>query len=203
MAGLQQTAARPSAGITADMSWTAPHVTRIDEPFTGPGRGILDGFLDWHRSTLLFKCAGLTGEQLARGGGAVEPVAARPRPVHGRCGTGLVPRPLPRLGRGGHAPGSAMTAGHGLLCIERSRRSGRCRAAVTKSLSSCSTTRSWCAAVAQISRSTAESARWAPWRSRRNCADSIHRQASLGTHGIGVQLIEHFGHLLVLVGSPG
>ncbi|HJY70707.1 MAG TPA: DUF664 domain-containing protein, partial [Streptosporangiaceae bacterium] len=25
----------------------------------------LDGFLDWHRATLLWKCAGLTGEQLA------------------------------------------------------------------------------------------------------------------------------------------
>jgi uncharacterized damage-inducible protein DinB len=47
------------------MSWTAPAVTRIDEPFTGPERGILEGFLDWHRSTLLWKCAGLTGEQLA------------------------------------------------------------------------------------------------------------------------------------------
>jgi Protein of unknown function (DUF664) len=47
------------------VSWTAPEVTRIDEPFTGPERGILDGFLDWHRATLLWKCAGLTGEQLA------------------------------------------------------------------------------------------------------------------------------------------
>jgi uncharacterized damage-inducible protein DinB len=48
------------------MSWTAPGVIRIDEPFTSPERGILDGFLDWHRSTLLWKCAGLTGGQLAR-----------------------------------------------------------------------------------------------------------------------------------------
>ena len=47
------------------VSWTAPDVARIDEPFTGPERGILDGFLDWHRATLLWKCAGLTGEQLA------------------------------------------------------------------------------------------------------------------------------------------
>jgi hypothetical protein len=47
------------------MTWIAPEVTRIDEPFTGPERGILDGFLDWHRSTLLWKCAGLTGQQLA------------------------------------------------------------------------------------------------------------------------------------------
>jgi uncharacterized damage-inducible protein DinB len=48
------------------VSWTAPEVARIDEPFTGPERGILDGFLDWHRATLLWKCAGLTGEQLAQ-----------------------------------------------------------------------------------------------------------------------------------------
>jgi hypothetical protein len=46
------------------VSWTAPDVIRIDEPFTGPERGVLDGFLDWHRATLLWKCAGLTGEQL-------------------------------------------------------------------------------------------------------------------------------------------
>jgi hypothetical protein len=51
------------------VSWTAPDVTRIDEPFTGPERGILDGFLDWHRATLLWKCAGLTGEQLALASG--------------------------------------------------------------------------------------------------------------------------------------
>jgi uncharacterized damage-inducible protein DinB len=46
------------------VSWTAPDVTRIDEPFTGSERGIPAGFLDWHRSTLLWKCAGLTGQQL-------------------------------------------------------------------------------------------------------------------------------------------
>ena len=27
---------------------------------------MLQAFLDWHRATLLYKCAGLTGEQLAR-----------------------------------------------------------------------------------------------------------------------------------------
>jgi hypothetical protein len=47
------------------VSWTAPEVTRMDEPFTGPERGILDGFLDWHRSAPLWKCAGLTGAHLA------------------------------------------------------------------------------------------------------------------------------------------
>jgi uncharacterized damage-inducible protein DinB len=47
------------------VSWIAPDVARVDEPFTGPERGILEGFLDWYRGTLLWKCAGLTGEQLA------------------------------------------------------------------------------------------------------------------------------------------
>jgi uncharacterized damage-inducible protein DinB len=47
------------------VSWTAPEVNRIGEPFTGLERGVLEGFLDWHRSTLLWKCTGLTAEQLA------------------------------------------------------------------------------------------------------------------------------------------
>lgn len=47
------------------MTWTAPDVQRTDEPLTGPERANLEGFLDWYRGTLLFKCAGLTGKQLA------------------------------------------------------------------------------------------------------------------------------------------
>jgi uncharacterized damage-inducible protein DinB len=47
------------------VTWTAPRVTRIDEPFVADERTMLEGFLDWQRSTLLFKCAGLTGTQLA------------------------------------------------------------------------------------------------------------------------------------------
>jgi hypothetical protein len=47
------------------MAWTVPPVARVDEPFVGDERAMLDGFLDWHRATLLHKCAGLTGEQLA------------------------------------------------------------------------------------------------------------------------------------------
>jgi hypothetical protein len=31
------------------VSWTAPDVARVDEPFTGPERGILDGLLDCQR----------------------------------------------------------------------------------------------------------------------------------------------------------
>jgi uncharacterized damage-inducible protein DinB len=50
------------------MVWTAPRIIRTDEPFVGDERAMLDGFLDWHRATLLHKCAGLTGGQLARQG---------------------------------------------------------------------------------------------------------------------------------------
>ena len=39
---------------------------RPDGPLTGPERPMLQAFLDWHRATLLYKCAGLTGEELAR-----------------------------------------------------------------------------------------------------------------------------------------
>jgi hypothetical protein len=46
------------------MTWTAPTVKRIDEPFAGDERAMLEGLLDWQRQTLLHKCAGLTGEQL-------------------------------------------------------------------------------------------------------------------------------------------
>jgi uncharacterized damage-inducible protein DinB len=45
-------------------SWTAPAVTRDHEPVTGPERPMLEGWLDWHRQTLLMKLAGLTADQL-------------------------------------------------------------------------------------------------------------------------------------------
>jgi Protein of unknown function (DUF664) len=47
------------------MTWTAPEVGRPDGPLTGDERAMLQGFLDWHRATLLHKCTGLTGRQLA------------------------------------------------------------------------------------------------------------------------------------------
>lgn len=47
------------------MSWTSPPVTRTDEPFVADERRMLEGFLDWQRKTLLVKCSGLTGAQLA------------------------------------------------------------------------------------------------------------------------------------------
>jgi hypothetical protein len=46
------------------MTWTAPHPHREGEPLTGPERAMLQGWLNWHRTTLLAKCAGLTADQL-------------------------------------------------------------------------------------------------------------------------------------------
>jgi hypothetical protein len=46
------------------MTWTAPAVDRKNEPYVGDERTMLDGWLDYHRQTLLLKCAGLTAEQL-------------------------------------------------------------------------------------------------------------------------------------------
>ena len=44
--------------------WTAPSVDRTAEPKTGDERTLLEGWLDYHRQTLLTKAAGLTAEQL-------------------------------------------------------------------------------------------------------------------------------------------
>ncbi|SDY54939.1 Protein of unknown function [Micromonospora pattaloongensis] len=46
------------------MTWTAPDITRIDVPTAAGERDMLEGWLDFHRQTLLAKCAGLTVEQL-------------------------------------------------------------------------------------------------------------------------------------------
>jgi hypothetical protein len=45
-------------------TWTAPAVDRRPEPVAGPERSSLEGWLDYHRDTLLTKCAGLTVDQL-------------------------------------------------------------------------------------------------------------------------------------------
>ena len=46
------------------MAWTAPQISRVDPPPLGDERSVLDGYLDYHRQTLLLKCSGLTAEQL-------------------------------------------------------------------------------------------------------------------------------------------
>ena len=48
------------------MTWIAPVPVRADQPLVADERRRLDGWLDFHRATLLAKCAGLTGEQLAQ-----------------------------------------------------------------------------------------------------------------------------------------
>lgn len=48
------------------MTWTAPAVQRPEPPYVAGERGRLDAWLDYHRATLLQKCAGLSGGQLAR-----------------------------------------------------------------------------------------------------------------------------------------
>ena len=47
------------------MTWKAPDIDRPEGPLAGAERPMLQAVLDWHRATLLWKCAGLTGEQLA------------------------------------------------------------------------------------------------------------------------------------------
>jgi uncharacterized damage-inducible protein DinB len=47
------------------MTWTAPSVDRPTSPNVAPERQAAEDLLDYHRATLLWKCAGLTGEQLA------------------------------------------------------------------------------------------------------------------------------------------
>lgn len=46
------------------MTWIAPAVDRPSWPRVADERKMLEGLLDWHRHTLLRKCAGLTAEQL-------------------------------------------------------------------------------------------------------------------------------------------
>lgn len=46
------------------MTWTAPDVIRVEPPEVGDERSSLDGFLDYHRQTLLWKCSSLTASQL-------------------------------------------------------------------------------------------------------------------------------------------
>src|SRR5215212_10487324 len=60
--GLRAAADRARMGPMT--TWTAPSVSRQSEPRTGDERAMLEGWLDYHRMTLLTKAAGLTAEQL-------------------------------------------------------------------------------------------------------------------------------------------
>jgi hypothetical protein len=48
------------------MAWTAPEIEREDEPVFGDEWTMTIGRLERNRRTFLYKCGGLTGEQLAR-----------------------------------------------------------------------------------------------------------------------------------------
>ncbi|MEU7917143.1 DinB family protein [Micromonospora zamorensis] len=45
-------------------TWRAPEIDRNHEPLVADERTMLEGWLDYHRDTLLHKCTGLTAEQL-------------------------------------------------------------------------------------------------------------------------------------------
>jgi uncharacterized damage-inducible protein DinB len=47
------------------MIWIAPEIVRPGGSQAAPEPELLRGLLDWHRATLLYKCAGLTGDQLS------------------------------------------------------------------------------------------------------------------------------------------
>ena len=47
------------------MPWIAPEIARVDAPLIGDDRALLAGRLERNRSCLMYKCGGLTGEQLA------------------------------------------------------------------------------------------------------------------------------------------
>jgi hypothetical protein len=46
------------------VTWTAPVVERAEPPDVAGEREALQGWLDYHRATLLMKCQGLTADQL-------------------------------------------------------------------------------------------------------------------------------------------
>lgn len=48
------------------MTWTAPEVAIFSGSTAADERTMLAGYLAWHRSVLLHKCAGLSGDELAR-----------------------------------------------------------------------------------------------------------------------------------------
>jgi uncharacterized damage-inducible protein DinB len=47
------------------MTWISPEAQRVQPPPAADEMSTLVGFLDFHRTTFLWKCSGLTGEQLA------------------------------------------------------------------------------------------------------------------------------------------
>ena len=55
-----------TAGYAGPVTWTAPEVAVFSGSTAADERAMLGGYLAWHRSVLLHKCAGLSGDELAR-----------------------------------------------------------------------------------------------------------------------------------------
>jgi uncharacterized damage-inducible protein DinB len=53
-------------GDDAAVTWIAPEAERPDGSLVAGEREMLEGYLNFYRTTLLVKCAGLTAEQLAQ-----------------------------------------------------------------------------------------------------------------------------------------
>src|SRR6202012_42618 len=66
--GVRARIRRAGRAMMGAVTWKAPEVERSEGPLTGGERPMLQAFLNWQRATLLYKCAGLTGEQLAERG---------------------------------------------------------------------------------------------------------------------------------------
>jgi hypothetical protein len=54
----------PRGGQHDRVTWIAPEVDRPEPPNVASERPALQGWLDFHRATLLWKCSGLDGDQL-------------------------------------------------------------------------------------------------------------------------------------------
>ncbi|ABP53763.1 DinB family protein [Salinispora tropica] len=57
------------------MTWKAPEIDRRHEPHLGAERALLTDWLNYHRDTLLHKCAGLTADQLRTASVAPSPLS--------------------------------------------------------------------------------------------------------------------------------
>ena len=64
---------------------------RTEPPFVLAERQMLEGWLEFHRTTLLLKCEGLDDAPQGPAGAHLAALAARPGPPHGRGRAQLVP----------------------------------------------------------------------------------------------------------------
>jgi hypothetical protein len=78
----------------ARMTWTAPQITRPEGSLVAGERELLEGYLAFHRTTLLAKCAGLTAGQLAERAAPPSNLSCWADPPPDQGGADLVPDPV-------------------------------------------------------------------------------------------------------------